>query len=1269
MRKLAGFSSNSVPVVVIVVFAALLALLLSSPGSSQGAESCTSGSFVVHGTVINSSFANATSQNMSWPNMTVNVSIYNLSFSNFGSPIKNFINQTSTSNLSGAFTLNVHSGAGACQSLFTMQVIAYNVTSLEAAEIGPIFPPLPKQAFVNIIDNGTIYLQPAFTLNITANNGTSMINFSNVIFDDALGFPISEEFDTLKWNSTVVVPRAKNYTIMMMRPPQFGAGISNPFATALPPQTFRIQNASNYSSSNFVININQSLAFSQNIISGNITIDGSNSSAINVTQVLVKLGIAGLIPPNSDIQLFGGVTINQTPGGGNYVANYSVVALGSSGGIYQILEFYAQNATTTGSGSPESFAYFSNFTVTGSITHNLTLKKLAGNYSVVAGFTNINASFVTVNITDSSGSPLDEAHVETKIDQIGHLTNFPTFRYMAGQLSGGLLRLPIINDSNATVHIFNRRYSPLKFKLNITNASREPNGIIQIKLNTFSPKKFNANGTSEDFSGSKAGQFKFTFMKNSDACNIFNASVSACRLFTDDFDAGNFNPLKVMVSGKVNLLMEINTTGVKIYFIGVDMLASGPPEGSMSENSLKTTFNASSYQELFKFGSSAPDIYDMVFVGMPYNSSLVNEDKPINFTIRELYDDNGMLVWNSTQSPNASIPSEWSDYNTGWFNTTNGGMRCSNTEAANSTNATCFINTTTNYVWISLPHFSDGGGGPGGDPDVIPAKVPDSVNVTALSNGNVQINWSDLADETSETYAVFRSATNLSDFRNNLTNYSGINYIINVTNLTSSSRVAEGIGSFIDNTTVNRSVFYYGIVAVDAAGNLQNGSGFVNVSNSSYYNVTINDTVMPRLPLNITLTTSDTSVTLAWLNVTQDVSGGADFTNLTYYIYRSAANESNVVLNGTSNVTQANISTFAKSVPGTSNSTTVTGLVKGTYHFAVLTADDGGNQNFTVAFSSSGPSGNYGNITVTPSTSTTTTTTTSGGGGGGGAGTPVASEGSSVSKVWDVLPVGVATMKIAKDAISFTVIDFTVVTAKSNVELKVTKLASTPETKRQVQGTVFQYIRIDETNLKAADVSEAKIEFKVEKKWLNQYNGSIGNVALQRHFNDIWTSLDTVFKRSDSTYNYFEATSPGLSLFSVVLKPSDTASEPAQAADGAALNESSDINASQQAAAAEAQAASAARAGTTKKLLVAGAIVAVIAAAGGFVIVRKKRGGSFNFNLPNPFDKIRGARPKLGSKSKSKDDTEAADIVKEYESKRSKEKEPEERGRPPEAFN
>ena len=96
------------------------------------------------------------------------------------------------------------------------------------------------------------------------------------------------------------------------------------------------------------------------------------------------------------------------------------------------------------------------------------------------------------------------------------------------------------------------------------------------------------------------------------------------------------------------------------------------------------------------------------------------------------------------------------------------------------------------------------------------------------------------------------------------------------------------------------------------------------------------------------------------------------------------------------------------------------------------------------------------------------------------------SEGIKVSKKWDVLPAGAASMTISKEEIGFRAIDFTIANSATSAEMTVTKLDSAPKVKRDVQGKVYQYIKVDKANIKEADVSNVTIEFSIERKWFDQ---------------------------------------------------------------------------------------------------------------------------------------------------------------------------------------
>lgn len=60
-----------------------------------------------------------------------------------------------------------------------------------------------------------------------------------------------------------------------------------------------------------------------------------------------------------------------------------------------------------------------------------------------------------------------------------------------------------------------------------------------------------------------------------------------------------------------------------------------------------------------------------------------------------------------------------------------------------------------------------------------------------------------------------------------------------------------------------------------------------------------------------------------------------------------------------------------------------------------------------------------------------------------------------------------------------------------------------------------------------------KIKFKVEKTWLANNNIASATIALQRYADNKWNKLSTSKVSEDATYIYFEAESPGLSVFAI----------------------------------------------------------------------------------------------------------------------------------------
>lgn len=1162
---------------VLIVLLAFLFLVLSFNAEPQPAQCTSSTYYSLYGYVQNSTYNYVNASN---------VTLYRFTETP-GQPPSEAYENSALTNASGFFNVTV---SGSCSLSWKVKVYS-SYSSGNVLEVSPILPPLPRTAFDMGMKGGTFYLQPAATLKLYAVN-TSDLNtpFSYVVFDEILGMPVGEGMQQLYDTASVTVPNNRNYTILFMRTPELVGGFNN---APTPPLTYKLNNLSNYSSAEYVVLINKSLAYSYYNVTGYINVSG-NSSFVNVTNIIVKITSGGLVPSGGKMSLPNGVTINYNVNAEGQIASYTLLMLGaSSPGIDYALEFY-------GNSSSAYFGAFQNVTVlTDNVTQlNVSLTRLAGSYMTS---TDINTSMVNVSLTDNTGTALTDAHIELTFDVNGSLNPQASrqLRYFVDSLSNGAFWQPFPLNSNVSVKIFSNRFAPLEKKLNLSNASN----TINLQLKPFDMKKMSGNGSKMDFG---QGDMRVRFMKNNVACNVFDPDVTSCRLGSTDFDAG-FNPLMAMMAGKANLRIEVgNGTGSILYYIGVDMLASGPPDAGMSESANYGTNSSGIAQEVWRFGSMSPDIYDAVLVGIPYNDSKFNESRQINVTITALYDNDGRAVWSSqTYTSAQNIPPEWSDYNVTWFNATAGGMPCGNTGGyRNFTNATCFVNTTSNYIWLKLPHFTDGNDSVGGDSESVPPtiavtrpsnKANESIHIKLWINGtctdssganyswvndstftnigtaanfnftnasafleknySVNISCDDVYGNVARyvlnfTYDITRPTTNASitaindsdwdgniNFSFDLANEDAATYMVfrwsqhinsssigNATNIYNTSNSALTL--FQDNTSSSSTNYYYALVTIDAAGNYNRSV----VSNS--INATANDTVVPKAPTNLSISASGSTATLTWLAVERDINNSADLTGIQYKLWTGlSVNTTNSTL---VNNTGSGLSLY-KTV--STNTTTFTSSATETRYFAITSIDDGGNQNNSLV--PNGTVKNFGSVSLNY-TSSDTSGGSSGGGGGGGGGTPTAElAGIKYAKVWSTISAdAVVEMEINKEGIDLTKISFVAKSTKNNVEISVTKLQDEPDVGTP-DNTVYQYIYINKENIEDENLSDLRVRFRIEKKWLNSNNADYEDVRLLRFQDDEWKELSPLMTSTDELYYHFSVDLPGLSYFAIALKKAE----------------------------------------------------------------------------------------------------------------------------------
>ncbi|MBI5391732.1 PGF-pre-PGF domain-containing protein [Candidatus Woesearchaeota archaeon] len=687
--------------------------------------------FVFSGYVKNETGGNVTD---------VNISMYQVVQGAFGPPASILVARTN-SGPDGNFTFSSINGSA---QLYQFKLYQYNSTG-SAVRIGSLLPPFPAFTFYPFsfpggfdfefmkpptLNGTTFYLQPAATLQLYAKNSTAVQRFGYEVIDQGLGFPIESSIMTTVSTVNVVVPIGRNYTVMFSRfftntsdflldPTICNGDFMNNSDCPAPP----LSNSTlgNFNQGQTVV-VNQSLTFTNYRLSGCINIQQNhNNTALNITKVSPKLiPWSGFVPPvkgdMGDINLTHDINYTDTA---CPFASYNISVIGSTSGITYLIEAYAKNASTEAinpGDTPNLLAAIQNVTITGPRTLNLTLSRLTGIYWGEGG--DVNTSRYQINIQNSSGGAVTtNLHVDVKVKN----PTFGTLHYIIESLSNGTFYVPILNNSNfAKVLIFANDAPPREVSLNLSKSQLNITLISMKDGKGAGFKHINSSGQVEMINSTLLNStlpVQMRFLRNSDACNILPPPTS-CEITS--MTATNFNPFKALVAGKINLEMKITSTNTTLMFMNFDMFsAKQPPMDSVIDNAPRS---ASSSTQSWQFGSFAPaNSYDYAIIGMPYSddkgsSTYLEDGLSFSVTLPILYDENWNVIWNSSRGDtSASLTADFIDYNSSSLYRAylNDGATCDKNDNLLTTTP-CFINTTTNVVWMRIPHFSGLGPSVGG---------------------------------------------------------------------------------------------------------------------------------------------------------------------------------------------------------------------------------------------------------------------------------------------------------------------------------------------------------------------------------------------------------------------------------------------------------------------------------------------------------------------------------------------------------------------------
>ncbi len=291
----------------------------------------------------------------------------------------------------------------------------------------------------------------------------------------------------------------------------------------------------------------------------------------------------------------------------------------------------------------------------------------------------------------------------------------------------GLAAFTFPVNNSARVKVFNPRYAPREFLL--TPANLAANASINLTLAPFRPSV----PTGGEFNGMVGGAYqesaRISVVGFNSTCDQITTLIpDGCTLLSGN-DPSQINPFRTMLFGnKVSVRVRMSD-GFNIHFRGVDVWSSALPEPQTDTAALSYSSTART-NKLWRIGSLAPDVYDEVYVGIPYTENTdVDEREAVNVSIPTLYDENWNVVWNvSTNgtpiSNSAAFNStRFTDWNLSIIsNDTLGGVICSADSGA--ANHACYVNATENMVWIRLPHFS------GGAANLLSARVAGTTGAT-----------------------------------------------------------------------------------------------------------------------------------------------------------------------------------------------------------------------------------------------------------------------------------------------------------------------------------------------------------------------------------------------------------------------------------------------------------------------------------------------------------------------------------------------------------
>jgi len=645
----------------------------------------------------------------------LNDSIINITIRNSDFTVNGY-NSTGT-NETGWFNFSVADITGA---FYDLEITHFNGSAIDY--VGQSLPAFPSNILTEIAGT-TFYLREGGTINMTAiNSSGARTTFNYQVKDQKLGYPIAENFNTKVNEAIVYVPRDRNYSIMIYPDQSMPVSFDWNNLTASVSYNITVTNLSEYDFDTKTLQYQFNTTLTMKRVSGFIDYGSFTGwDEFTVVPYLLEPGNMihsdfGDLPYNLSSFISETDSHNLTDGFYNIslpgtAETSSIMLFASARNGSQYIGGFRNLSLTTSSIAETTVFNFSNMAGLLGVASNISMDTITGSQINISA---AQQTFGLVNVTNSSLSSAS-GHIETTVDYSSYGTIEFTWMSDIGQdaatptFSVPLLNITGIKEMN--IYAGGGNYAPRRLSQTVSELQTDNlnNGnVSNITLTTFNPG---------DIEGGAASISMSLYISNS-SCDIPSPGSGCVVGGTDDQDLADFDPFKAIFGGG-KLSFRMGTGNIAVHYVNVDMLASGPPD-ALFDNSNTDSGSSSSFDQAVRFGSGGPTIYDYVLVSIPYSETAgsgLNDNAEVNMTLPLFYDDNWNVIWNSTANGTnaadlAGNYSHYSTYSGDWSQLMNDTV-CTTAAitSASMINASspCYIDTTTNRVWIRLPHFSGAG--------------------------------------------------------------------------------------------------------------------------------------------------------------------------------------------------------------------------------------------------------------------------------------------------------------------------------------------------------------------------------------------------------------------------------------------------------------------------------------------------------------------------------------------------------------------------------